>query len=67
MAEWWHISDVHSCANGWDDDEADEITDSEARDVLRLVNKYHDCEIGINWDLIDSYIDEVKAQRKEVA
>jgi len=70
MASWWHISDVHSHANileGIDSDEADEITDAEAREVLRLMDKYHDCEVGINWDVIEAWIEDVKHKRKEVA
>jgi len=70
IASWWHISDVHTQANiveGSDSDEAEEITDEEAREVLRLMNKYHDSEVGLNWDVIDSWIDHVKKLRKEVA
>jgi hypothetical protein len=68
MAEWWHISDIHTQANGWSGDEgdqSDEITDEEAQEVLRLMEKYHNCDVGINWDVIDNWIDHVKAQRKE--
>ena len=67
LASWWHISDVHTQANiveGSDSDEAEEITDEEAREVLRLMNKYHDSEVGINWDVIDGWIDHVKEHRK---
>ena len=70
ISSWWHISDIHTQANiveGSDSDEAEEITDEEAREVLRLMNKYHDSEVGINWDVIDHWIDHIKAQRKEVA
>ena len=67
IASWWHISDVHSCANGFDDDDAHDLTDEEAQEVLRLMSKYHDCEVGINWDVIDSWIDHVKKLREEVA
>jgi len=65
IASWWHISDVHSCANGWGDDDAHEITDDEAAEVLRLAEKHHNAELGINWDVLDNWIDHVKAQRKE--
>lgn len=67
IASWWHISDVHLQANGGDEDEAQEITDEEAREVLRLADKYHDAEQGLNWSVLDSWIDHVKAQRKERA
>lgn len=65
VASWWHISDIHGQANGWGDDEQNEITDEEAREVLRLLNKYHDANSGINWDVIDGWIDHIKEQRKE--
>jgi hypothetical protein len=67
MASWWHISDIHSEANGHISEDSEDISDEEAREVLRLMNKYHDCSIGINWDVIDTWIDHVKANRKQVA
>lgn len=67
IASWWHISDVHQQANGGDSDEAEEIADEEAREVLRLADKYHDAEEGINWGVIESWIDHVKDERKERA
>jgi hypothetical protein len=27
--------------------------------VLRLIEKNHDCEVGINWDVIDSWVEHV--------
>jgi len=69
IASWWHISDVHTQANiveGIDSDDADEITDVQAREVLWLADKYHDSTVGINWGVLDFWIDHVKAQRKEV-
>jgi len=67
MASWWHISDIHCQANDSKDDEAEEITDDEAREVLRLLDRHSDSCVGINWDVIDSWIDHVKTQRKQVA
>jgi hypothetical protein len=70
IASYWHISDVHMHANileGIDSDEPDEITDDEAREVLRLADKYHDSEQGINWDVLEGWIDHVKQQRKAAA
>ena len=65
LASWWHISDVHLQANDdGENDEADEITDDEAREVLRLIAKHHDSNVGINWDVIDASTDYVKEQRK---
>ena len=67
VAEWWHIDDIIEQDNGAEDEDWSDLTQDEAREVLRLMIKEHDCEIGINWDVIDSWIDHVKAQRKEVA
>jgi hypothetical protein len=67
VASWWHISDIHGQANGWGEDEASDITDDEAREVLRLLEKYHDSNSGINWEVIDGWIDHVKSLRKEKA
>ena len=67
MAEWWHIDDIIEQDDGAEDEEPSDLTKDEAREILRLMSKYHDCEVGINWDMIDSWIDHVKAQRKEVA
>lgn len=67
MASWWHISDIHGQASNWESEEAGDITDEEAREVLRLMDKYHDSNIGICWDVIDGWIDHIKEGRKEVA
>ena len=63
MASWWHISDVHSCANDFEDDDSHDLTDDEAREVMRLMKKYHDSEVGINWEVIQAWIDHVKEKR----
>jgi hypothetical protein len=63
VGDWWHKDDVHGQANNWDSDEPQVLTDDEAREVLRLVEKYHDASIGINWDVIDCYIRQVKQAR----
>jgi len=36
------------------------VTREEAREILDRINNKQDCEIGINWDVIDAYIDELK-------
>jgi len=63
VAEWWHIDDIIEQA----ENNGEQVTEYEAREVLRLMSKYHDCEIGINWDVIDNWVDHVVKQRKEVA
>ena len=67
IAIWWHIDDVLGQSNGWDEDEEPTITKEEAREVLRLADKYHDCSEGLNWDILDGWIDRVKSQRKAIA
>ena len=56
----WSIEDVHEKASRSDE----ELTDDEAREVLRLAVKHHDAEIGINWDVLGVWIDEVISERK---
>jgi hypothetical protein len=48
--ERWHIDDVKMGRN---------ITDDQARDVLELMYKHHDCNIGTNWEFIEAMIDIV--------
>jgi hypothetical protein len=57
--DWWHYSDVQE-GNGNED-----LTDDEAREVLCLMNKYADCNVGINWDSIDVWADMVREERPE--
>ncbi len=50
----WHISDVMEL---WP-----ELTASEARAILRYVEKNHDANVGINYDVITSAADFVLSQ-----
>ncbi len=52
----WHIEDVQS------QDPA--LTDDEARQVLQLIKHKHDANIGVNWEVIDFWIDYFKRERK---
>ena len=47
--EKWHISDVQE-DNEW-------VTDDQAREVLKWMNKYHDANVGINWDFISAVVE----------
>ena len=67
LAEWWHIDDVRGSDPTKDDDWNSDLTDDECREVLRRVNKYHDCEEGINWSVLEWHIEKLKSERKEVA
>lgn len=55
--DWWHYSDVQS--------DNDDLTDDEAREVLNLMAKKSDSNIGINWDSISAWADWVREERKE--
>ena len=55
--DWWHIDDVR--------DQNDDLSDEEAREVLGYMNKYSDCNIGINWDSIEVWADMVRDERVE--
>lgn len=60
MSIWWSIEDVTDRCR-------EDITDDEAREILEMMDKYHDCTIGVSWDTMDVYIDEVLNQREETA
>ena len=61
LASWWHISDVQDRA----EENGDTLSDDEAREVLAYMDKYHDCEVGINWYSMDVHIDNVIDEREE--
>lgn len=39
-----------------------ELTDEQQRHVLYLVDRYHDADVGINWDAIDFWIGQVSGK-----
>lgn len=49
----WDIEDVIFQAKSKKID----LTEEEAEAILSEVNRKHDCTIGVNWDVIESYID----------
>lgn len=67
IASWWHISDVQDCFNDETNEQGFNLSDEEAREVLRLADKYHDCEQGINWEVLYSWAEDVINNRKEAA
>ena len=60
VAAWWHISDVEDCCD-W---QGLDITDDDSREVLRLAHKYHDSNLGINWEVLQSWVDQVIKQKE---
>jgi hypothetical protein len=66
LAVWWHIDDVLQCA-GDSRQDYEGLTKEEAHEVLELASDCHNPEIGINWDALRVYIDEVVREREEIA
>ncbi len=48
----WHIDDVRMAFDN-------PITDDQCREVLRRVDKWHDCNIGVNWEVLSSYAEQI--------
>ena len=42
VADWWHIDDIIEQDNGAEDEPYSDLTEDEAREVLRLMIKEHD-------------------------
>ncbi len=47
----WTIDDVMY--------EREDLSESQAREVLKAVKRNHDAEIGVNWDVIRTHADEM--------
>jgi hypothetical protein len=50
LIDAWHISDIQN--------EHDWLTDEQAREVLEIVGKRRDCNVGINWLMIEAIVDD---------
>jgi len=48
----WCANDVIDCA----EQQGKKITISEAKEILMQMDRYHDCNIGISWDVINCHI-----------
>lgn len=49
LASWWSVQDVQ--------DERPDLTDEQAREVLAIIDRRHDANIGINWQFIRDIAD----------
>lgn len=56
--EWWHIDDIMS--------QEEDLNEEEAREVLRLMAKYADANVGISWETINVWADWVRENRPPV-
>lgn len=45
----WHRDDIKSRA----EDKGIELSNDQTDEVIKLIVKNHDCNIGINWEVID--------------
>lgn len=56
----WYTDDVV-----WRAEEMDiQLTQEEAYKILKIIEKNHDPEVGINWNVIDYYIDDYNEKHK---
>ena len=62
MGEWWHIDDIIEQA----ENQGEQLSEDEARWILRMMDKYHDCNVGHTWESIDRWIDIAVSEREEV-
>lgn len=53
----WHFDDVKGIAN--------DLTDDECREVLQLANDNHDATIGINWDTLEYWANEIRNNKNQ--
>lgn len=56
IAIWWNIDDVKSLR----DDDGEQPSDDRCREVLYLADEQHDANIGINWEVLRYWLDEVE-------
>lgn len=50
----WHLEDIMGRAK----EREIELTKDQGLKILSIMDKRHDCSIGMNWDVIDYYIDD---------
>ena len=57
MSVWWHISDIQDIAG-----DCTPMSDDDARDILNQMQRGHNCEYGITWDVVGAYVDQWREQ-----
>jgi hypothetical protein len=58
----WQTEDVIHA--GRDRFEPVEVTQEQAEEVIRLMDHNKDCNIGLNWDVMNYHLDEVLSDSK---
>ena len=56
----WYLDDIIDRDEELRDEGEDKITEDQARAVLEMLERKHDANHGINWEVIDFWIDQVK-------
>lgn len=56
---FWHVEDVFEAC----EDEGIELTNQQAREVLRLLKENHDCNYGFNWETIIYFAQDVTSKK----
>lgn len=59
IADIWCIEDVEGRA----EEQEIELTEDECRDVLSYMQQKSDANFGMNWDVMDCWIDRVVSER----
>jgi hypothetical protein len=59
----WHTEDIISYGN----DMGHDLTEDQAIKIMHLMVNRHDANIGINWDVIDCFIDMFLEMQKNPA
>ena len=54
----WSIEDVEGFNHG-------DVTREQAEEVIRLMNHRIDCNIGLNWDVLNYHLDNVMAEAEQ--
>lgn len=62
LADWWHIDDIKEQYEG--EGEYSEITEEQARKILRWMYKCHDASVGYNWDYVAECTEDILEEEK---
>jgi fructose-bisphosphate aldolase class 1 len=67
IAVVWDVHDVKSTTIAGSDLDVEDswMTDEEAREILQEMDHRHDASIGISWDVIEVYVDDLKYKKKQ--
>lgn len=58
----WHIDDVKILDSDREDESTPSLTDEQCRKVLQAALNNHDATIGINWDVLQYHIQQIREE-----